>query len=308
MILLVKLQISRYPAFTKHFNESSNKMSTTLNNIVLLTVIFFGLTACNRVNTQATKQNPIIPTDTFATAAINNNASTDPIRYDETIFPTDSLFQVEVLTTGIFHEDEVPENADQQKWFGLFKGMDGFYLEQTPISTRRVHDPVLDENDTEKTGWEVSTAKKDTNYILIEAIPFLQNIKVQHVPLDKNYIYPGDTLKCSHLGIDYKLFATGEKKKVQEDPEAFDVWNYKLFMAAYKGGHQITQLLVAQPSFDDTMIEVLFAGDIDGDDMLDLIIDTSGHYNALSPTIYLSKPADKKELVKPVGGHTRVGC
>ncbi len=112
----------------------------------------------------------------------------------------------------------------------------------------------------------------------------------------------------SFLGIDYKLFATGRKKKVQEDPEAFEVWNYKLFMTASKGGYQITQLLVAQPNFDEKMIEVLFAGDIDGDEMLDLIIDTSPHYNATSPTLYLSKPADKKELVKPVGVHTSVGC
>lgn len=56
------------------------------------------------------------------------------------------------------------------------------------------------------------------------------------------------------------------------------------------------------------MINLIFVGDIDGDGILDLIIDTSRHYNATSPTIYLSRPADNGEVVKPIGGHTSVGC
>lgn len=51
----------------------------------------------------------------------------------------------------------------------------------------------------------------------------------------------------------------------------------------------------------------LFQGE-KGDGVLDLIIDTSNHYNGESPTIYLSRPAENGEVVKPVGGYSWVGC
>ena len=275
---------------------------------IIITFVIFALTACRDANIQTIKQNNIIPTDTIVATPAAQYTTIDTIEYDKTIYPVGNELKTKVLTTGDFHEEEVWQNADKEKWFGLFKGSNGFYVEQITITTKRIHDPIVDENENAKTGWKVSTFKKDSNYILIENLPFLSNRRVQHFPLKKCTIYPDDTLSFSFLGTDYKLFATGGKKKVQEDPEAFDVWNYKLYLTAKKLGHPITQLLVAQPSFDDKMIDLIFVGDIDGDEILDLIIDTSSHYNMLSPTLYLSNPADKQKLVTPVGAHTIVGC
>jgi hypothetical protein len=131
---------------------------------------------------------------------------------------------------------------------------------------------------------------------------------VQQAVLAKEYIFPGDTLRINYLGIDYMIFATGRKKKVQDDPEWFEVSDFKLYMTAKIKGQQLTSLLVAQPNFDDEMIELIFAGDMDGDAILDLIIDTSWHYNATRPANYLSRPAGNGELLKPIGGHTSAGC
>ncbi len=55
-------------------------------------------------------------------------------------------------------------------------------------------------------------------------------------------------------------------------------------------------------------IYIMFAGDIDGDTIPDLIIDTSWHYNAEVPTLYLSKPAEKNQLLKVMGMHVTTGC
>lgn len=121
-------------------------------------------------------------------------------------------------------------------------------------------------------------------------------------------IFPGDTMGINYLGIDYKIFATGGSKKGADDLIPSKVWNYKLYINDTINGLQHKSLLVAQPNFDDRMINLIFAGDIDADGILDLIIDTSRHYNATSPTICLSKPADKGEVVKPIGGHTSIGC
>jgi hypothetical protein len=118
---------------------------------------------------------------------------------------------------------------------------------------------------------------------------------------------PEDTLRVKYQGIDYKVYATGGKKK-DENLDRYDVWNYKLYITANIKGKKRKSLLVAQSVYSDLKINIIFAGDIDGDGILDLILDISQNYNAYSPTLYLSKPADQKEVLKPIGGHTSFGC
>lgn len=269
---------------------------------------FFVLTACNNFNTQTADKVEISQTDTFVANPIVGVRSTENLSPDNAIFPFDSLLKTKVLTTGNFHSDEVWETADKEKWYGIFKNTEGFYLQKTTVKTKRVHDEIVDENENEKTGWEVTTANKDSNIILIEALPYLADRKIQSLALSKNFIYADESLTVSYLGNQYRIFATGCKKKEQQDPEAFEVRNYKLYLTININGKKKTQLLAAQPDFDDKMIELLFAGDIDGDGILDFIIDTSRHYNMISPTIYLSKPADKGQIVKPLGSYVSVGC
>lgn len=277
-----------------------------MTHTILSTItVIFGLTACMHSNHPETAENPIAAIDTISTTT---STQSDSIIYDDFIFPVDSIFTAKVLTVGTFHKDEVSKNASRFKWYGLFKSQNGYYLKQTKIKTTNVYDPVLDEDEDEKTGWEIQAINEDTCLILIEPLSFLTDRIVQDAKLPEHYIYPGDTIVWSYSGINYTIFATGKKKKVQEDPDWFDVWNYKLYLTATINGQQRKSLLVAQPGFDDQMIYLIFAGDIDGDGILDLIIDTSAHYNATIPTIYLSKPAQAGELVKPVGGHRSVGC
>ncbi len=270
--------------------------------------VVFGLISCDN-NQQKNLVNKTSTVDTSQRAVkISSESDNELITNNFSYFPIDSLFTAKVLTTGTFHSDEVWDNADKLKWFGLFKGKTGFYISATKLITKRVNDPIVDENESDQSGWEVQTVNKDTSIILLENSNFLKECNVQQAILSKDEIFPGETLRFNYLGIDYKIYATGTKKKVQNNPEWFDVWNYKLYLTATIKGQQKTSLLVAKPNFDDEMIQLIFTGDIDGDGILDLIIDTSNHYNATSPTIYLSKPAKKGELVKPIGEHTSVGC
>jgi hypothetical protein len=248
-----------------------------------------------------TESSEIIP----SSKSLNDNG--DSIVYDSVSFPAgDHNYPVKVLTTGIFHEDEVWTPASKENWYGLFRNKTGFFLASTGINTTRIHDVVIDEKETDKTGWKVETKLKDTCLVLIEALPFLNEHTVQNIVLPSEQVLPGDTFRFAFMGADYRIFATGGRKRVAD--ETYEVWNYKLYIEANKNGRKLTELLVARASFDDTMISIIFAGDIDGDGLLDLIIDTSSHYNATIPTIYLSKPADDGHLLKVMGSHTRVGC
>lgn len=266
----------------------------------IFTLAVFTLAACNNPDNNQSQ------TTTLDTLANNNKAGNDTAASGDPFTPFDSSFSARVLTVGNFHHDEVEENAARLKWFGLFKNNEGYYLKHTEIITVKIHDPVLDD-ENEKTGWRVKTINKDRCIILIEPLPFLADRTVQSVKLSKEHIYPGETLTFTYSGNDYEIFATGDKNQSTQHQEWNNISNYKLYLQAVIKGQTRKSLLVTIPNFDDQKITLIFAGDIDGDGILDLIIDTSRHYNVTSPTLYLSRPADMKAVVKPVGGHTSVG-
>ena len=220
-----------------------------------------------------------------------------------------SLSQVKVLMLGSFHDEEVWKNAEKEKWFGLFRSSKEQYLSEIIVNISRIFDPITDQDSlNNKTGWLVESINKDDCIALIAGLPFLNNHKIEEKILSKNEILPNEELKFNYLGIDYKLFATGEITKDSLDPSFYEIHNYKLFLKSTKNGKEITDKLVETLNFDDAMINILFAGDIDNDGILDLIIDTSRHYNKTEPTIYLSKPSNSSKLLKIVGRHSTVGC
>lgn len=274
--------------------------------------LIFGrlLTSCNSASTPSTENtnaSVTLPSKTPSTNQVENIK--DTIQYDSYIFPDDSTYIGKLLSTGVFHEDEVWPTAEKENWVGLFKNGNEYYVSKTKIKLTKVHDPIVDEDTiNDKTGWNVQALHIDTALFFFAGLDLPQTQKTKHLNFDKREIFPGDTVSFKFLGHSYKLYATGGKKKTANDPLWYEVWNYKLTLESDKNGKIINDLLVAQPQFNDAIIYLIFAGDIDGDGFLDLIIDTSSHYNAASPTLYLSKPADNGHLLKVVGQHISVGC
>jgi len=231
-----------------------------------------------------------------------------PISEDTLTYLQPAEYIAKVLTEGAFHEDEVWKEAEKEDWYGLFQGKNNFYLQKTKIKTSRIPDPVMDGDDGTRTGWEVISTNQDTSLILIAGLEFLKNRQVDPFKLPKEDILPGEKLEFTYKDISYQLYATGSKRREAPNSDWYIVSNYKLFFSTIKNGKQVKQVLVQHADFDDEMINIIFAGDIDGDNLLDLIIDKSNHYNAVNPTLYLSKPAEKDKLVKEVGEHVSVGC
>jgi hypothetical protein len=271
------------------------------SKVLLFVVMIFQFVSCDKGKTTAvanktrSKSSPDI-----------SKAAISKTEIDDFSFPVDSTLQVGILQTGVFHDDEVDQNSENKTWFGLFKDKEKYTLSETKLSIKHAQDPVLDE-EGEQTGWEVSAEVKDTCVILIEKLPGFVDREIQSVKIPKS-IYPGNHFKFSFKGTEYTLSATGEKKKERPDSEWFVVSNYKLYLESMVNGKQVKELLVSQKNFDDQMIMIIFAGDIDGDDKLDLIIDTSYHYNLMRPTIYMSKSAENGKIIKPIGVFATVGC
>lgn len=283
-----------------------------MKRIQLITFVAITFISCKKTTQQSqVESNPLQNTDTSQIEIYQTKVESlvggdkDTIIYDLVESPIGN-YETQVLTTGVFHEVEVSQSAGNLEWYGIFLNGHRNYLAKTRIELKRVYDPILDD-DNEKTGWEILTENKDTCALLIESLPILTEREIHEIELP-NTIFPGDTTTFNYLGLQYTLFATGEKRKVQDDSEWFEVWNYKLFLMVDIKGVSKKSLLIAHPNFDDAMTTILFAGDIDGDGILDLIIDSSRHYNATYPTLYLSKPANQEEVVKPIGGMRSVGC
>jgi hypothetical protein len=274
--------------------------------LFLFPVVVFILFSCNNGSVKSSGNNsaPGLKTQDKV-AGIDNDQHTKNAAISE--YPDDSVYTANILTTGIFHEDEVSKDDAQRKWFGIFKDKDGFYISNTTIKTKKVKDVVTDEDD-QKTGWQVITDIKDTSVLLISAPDYLSNRRISRAELEKNQIFPGEKISFSYEGKTYTLYATGNKQKEDADTNAYVVTDYRLFLKSTIQGKEREQLLAAHKSFDDTMITILFAGDIDGDHIPDFIINTSDHYNAEVPTLYLSKPAPRGQLLKVVGRHIGVGC
>lgn len=213
----------------------------------------------------------------------------------------------QIITTGMFHHDEVSQGINRLKWIGLFNGPNGYYLKETKIRASHVNDPVLDE-ENQKTGWELTVASKDTNLILIAPASHFNERKVEKAVISKESIYPGESVSFRYLGIDYKLYATGKKEKESESSDWCMVSNYKLYVTATIHGKRCKTMLSEHENFDDNMVFLVFVGDLDNDGVADFILDNSRHYNAVIPTIYLSKQAPKGQVVKQRASHISVGC
>jgi hypothetical protein len=265
-------------------------------------IIIFQFSSCNNSKKEIALKTEVSKNSAKESEIVEN----DPVK-EEFSFPDDSTLPVKIIRLETFHSDEIQENYNKKVWFGLFKNKDNYSLAETTVSFKRVNDPIIDENEEDKTGWEVSAQAKDSCLILIEKLPYFMNGTISSVKIPES-IYPEESFKFSYKNVEYTLFATGKKKKEQQDSDWIVVSNYKLYLKTVVNGKETTELLVAKKNFDDQMIKIIFGGDLDDDNKLDLIIDTASHYNVTSPTLYLSKPAEKGKAIKPVGVFATVGC
>lgn len=211
-------------------------------------------------------------------------------------------FPVTILPVSLMHNDELEENYQQHNWIGLCKRSDNYYLERVKIDFLKVHDPIIDAA-SEKTGWQPQVeGKQDTCLYLFSGLDIAGKSMVEFVELEQKVILPGDTLHFNFLDRNYMLFATGDNP----GGESYGVSDYKLYLQSDLKNNP--QALVYEYQFDDDIIDILWAGDLDGDQIMDLIIDTSNHYNVMELSLFLSSYSTGQDLVKKVGHHRKIGC
>jgi hypothetical protein len=193
------------------------------------------------------------------------------------------------------HANEV-RGKNGQTWYGLFHTKDGFKLLKTTVSIHSVPNPEQELYDK-----VVKTDLSPEPVFLIRGLSDLQEGPINTVFAGFFYPTPSKNLALqlsADLASQYNLYCSGIDT-------AELIKNYKLEF--YHHPEKQT-LLTRDPAHIDALPNLRWAGDLDRDGKMDLLVDLTDHYNVSELTLFLSSRAAPNELVKPVASFRKVCC
>ena len=202
--------------------------------------------------------------------------------------------EIQLLQVGTFHGGEVSAESGEV-WLGLYSTPGRYALIPLRITVETVYDPFVD-NAGEKTGRVVSVEKQTAPLFLIKGLNTPKRKFIRTLSAEGAILSPGKSLD---LRLDGKneshLTAYGEG---EIGPNGFtSLENYSLELSK---GH-LSQELVAYSSTNSAIPILLWAGDLDGDNQLDLVINAAPRYAVSSaPMLFLSSMAKEGYLVQRV--------
>ena len=210
--------------------------------------------------------------------------------------------EIQLLQVGTFHGDEVSAESGEV-WLGLYATSDGYALIPSMITVEIVYDPLID-NTGEKTGKMVSVKGQPHPLFLIKGLNAPKREFIKTLITEQTILSPGRSLD---LGLDgrneYHLTAYGEGDIGPNGFTSFE--NYSVELS--KG--PLSQELLAYSSTTGAIPTLIWAGDLDGDGQLDLVINATPHYTVYSaPMLFLSSMAKGGDLVQKVAIFIATGC
>jgi hypothetical protein len=200
-----------------------------------------------------------------------------------------------ILLPGTFFQEDVTA-ATAGEWQALCPTPRGLALVTTPVAIRTVPAPLPDE-DPDGTGGRSVESEKCRDAFLLLRVPGLTNGPVVttaagRIPVPKDGVaslFVADPTESSFLQTTQKpgsdsleiLLSRGEKRQT---------------IATIAG------------CCNDNWPAILWAGDLDRDGELDLLLDVSNHYAGGNLALFLSSVARKGDLVGEVARFATTGC
>ncbi len=195
----------------------------------------------------------------------------------------------QIALPGQYHGDEMPVQAEND-WLGLYPNADGFEWKAVAPRFRATMDPVLDQPGDE-TGVEAAVTG-ERPLLMVRGVAALRAGPVSRAAAERSRMTVGTT---EALPDGLALVAALNEDGV-----------YQLRLEDKQGRVQV--LCAHEVLYDETVPTLLMAGDLDGDGRLDLLIDTSNHYNLSRVTLFLSSSAGLGEWMAPVATLQTTGC
>ena len=212
---------------------------------------------------------------------------------------------------GDFHGDEV-EAETGERWQALYPDAGGVALRSVALRVETVRDWIVDGEDGPPTGRRVTTplstvhpdggVEDDALFLVRPPRPLPEE------PVATAFHGAWD-LRSGSLAL--TLGGVGYRLGVVEEPEQTNEWvtePYRAERVVVLSDGEVTRPVAHVVDLDAGHPALLWAGDLDGDGRLDLLLDESGHYNVTETVLYLSSLAAPGALVGRAGRHRTTGC
>ncbi|MCE7992414.1 MAG: hypothetical protein HEP71_10550 [Roseivirga sp.] len=199
--------------------------------------------------------------------------------------------EVQILFPHLYFGDEVELSLQKRDWIGLYEGENQFTLEPAQVTITLTQHHMTDA-DGEKTGKRVSAVPKRP-FMLISDLEELSLGPVNHVELKKTNLSPGDTVHIDLFEKRYQLIASGGIG------EQGGVQGYQVIL---QSGDK-RQLIGESDFLDDAEFRVIWAGDLDGDQELDLLMDLSHKYSFGLFSLFMSSKKQTGQLLYLTAQH-----
>lgn len=220
---------------------------------------------------------------------------------------TQPASSIQILEAGEHHGGEVPADA-AGNWFALVDGAGGPSLRRVRVSVVTVKDEIVDEGD-EMTGKRVDVSPAVEPMILLRGVRGLKAGRVATALIDAGIdTEQGITTRLGDRTYDFYLHCHPLPPVEGQLQDRCDLMlrsssiEQVLFSygAYYEGNDRIWS--------SEDQPRVVWAGDLNGDGALDVLLNTSDHYNVDETRLYLSTAEGSSVLVKEVAVHTMTGC
>lgn len=199
-----------------------------------------------------------------------------------------------LVWTSLFHSEDFPYK-NNERWMGLFKDGDKFVVRSTRLRVKKIANPDLYD-------LEVTATRKGDAVFLFRDLP---NIKESVIPTaflvndDADEILKPGTRELNFNGIHYAL--------ILENPTSDEYPGKGSTLTLVADGKEQT-LRYLPDGCNDCSWTLLWAGDLDADGNLDLLMDLADHYNVEDRVLFLSSKADADKLVKFSANFYSYGC
>jgi len=211
---------------------------------------------------------------------------------------------------GDFHGDEVTARNGEH-WLALHVTPDGTArLRPATLEVSAIEDVILDEPG-QRTGRRVGSAG------MVDVRLYLRGTDLRAGRVEAGRIEPGPEGAVFNRRIGWKG-RTVSLESHCETAAPTDAGDPKVACRVELVDGERRQTLATMDGYrdengrwvlgDDAEPQLIFAGDLDRDGRLDLILDTSNHYNMQRPTLFLSSRATGGAIVEVAGQHVSVGC
>lgn len=209
-----------------------------------------------------------------------------------------------ILMPGVYHQSSV-RNIKGLKWLGVFKTDSTHVLEPVELNFKPCPAPSSSRSD-DTNGISIAVEHTLNPIFLIHSSQNLEPGSIKTYFDGNKFINAGVLI---HLELDC-LTALGLVTDVGfRHPGDILTLDYQILLLKYPYARNDRQILIKheRTAGEDTP-SLLWAGDLDQDDHIDLLLDISNHYAGRHYVLYLSSEADEGEMVKPVAELMISGC